>query len=124
LIQAIFFLIKILMMVWMSIGCVDLAWADAKVCPKATMADMERELLEKGEFEIVFFASWCASCVENLKTKTTHRRIFVASFDEVEAAAKVAAKFGFADACRFDSDIASHFGVKSLPATRWMKRSG
>ncbi len=99
------------------------ATSSAAACPVATYADMENELKSNGDFEIVFFASWCASCAENLKSTVTHRRIFVASFDEAEAAAKVATKFGFAADCRLDSDIASRLGVKSLPATRWMKKS-
>ncbi len=92
-------------------------------CPETSWQELQTQLKDSGPTTIVFFASWCSSCLPHLRAKsaTTEQTIFVAAFDESERAAKVAATFDLRGKCFTSKDIAEQLRVRSLPATRTMR---
>jgi thiol-disulfide isomerase/thioredoxin len=93
-----------------------MAMALAAACPTLAPAQLKDHLRPEGDTKLVFFASWCSDCRESLGKEQPPGTLFIAAFDEREAAEKVIARFR-PDATCFTSDaIAEQFRVKSLPA--------
>jgi hypothetical protein len=92
------------------------------VCVPGGLKALAALLEQKPAEELVFFASWCRSCkphIENLQPD----QVLIASFDEQVAAEKVVrllSKGGQQPRCLWDegNEIAEHYGVKGLPASR------
>lgn len=92
------------------------AMALAAACPTLSPAQLKDHLRREGDTKIVFFASWCSDCRENLGQEQPPGTLFVAAFDEREAAEKVIARFRPSATCFTSDALAEQFGVKSLPA--------
>lgn len=93
----------------------------ALACVPMTYAQFQEQFKQEAAEELVFFASWCASCKKHLVADALAKSYFIASFDEQPAATKAFTAFLGADQlkrCIFDQDgsIAAAYGVKSLPA--------
>jgi thiol-disulfide isomerase/thioredoxin len=93
----------------------------ALACAPMTYAQFQEQLKKEPAEELVFFASWCASCKKHLVPEQVAKSYFIASFDEEAAANKAFTAFLGKDAlvrCIFDQDgsIAAAHGIKSLPA--------
>jgi hypothetical protein len=101
----------------------SIAFGSSRLCPAISSEALIRDVEEAGDIELIFFASWCSSCAENLAKGPSHRHLYVAAFDEPGLADEVARKFGLGKACRFDTDVAKRLGVSSLPARKWVRKS-
>jgi thiol-disulfide isomerase/thioredoxin len=93
----------------------------ALACAPMTYAQFQEQFKKESAEELVFFASWCASCKKHLVTEALAKSYFIAAFDEQPAATKAFTAFLGAEQlkrCIFDQDgsIAAAYGVKSLPA--------
>lgn len=93
----------------------------ALACVPMTYAQFQEQLKKEPAEELVFFASWCASCKKHLVPDQLAKSYFIASFDEEAAATKAFTAFLGGDSlkrCIFDKDgsIAAAHGIKSLPA--------
>lgn len=70
--------------------------------------------------DIIFFASWCSSCLVKIKESDPGKTLYVAVFDEKESAQK-ALDFGLkgkaSGSCLLDKSdsIAKEYGLFSLP---------
>jgi hypothetical protein len=98
----------------------------ALACQGMSYAQLQEQLKKQPAEQLVFFASWCASCKKHLTTDQAARSYFVAVFDEQPAAHKAYKAFlgdDHGQRCIFDQDgsIAAAYGVKSLPALRSLK---
>jgi hypothetical protein len=92
-------------------------------CQVMTAKELQDLLRKEPAEQLVFFASWCASCKKHLTPAEAARSYFIAAFDEEAAARKAFTAFlGEAQLrrCIFDQDgsIAAAYGVKSLPVVR------
>lgn len=92
--------------------------ADQVSCPLTTYKDLQQQLKNEGPTEIIFFASWCSSCLPHLKAKHSSATILVAAFDERERAEKVLRSLDVKGRCFTSADIAETMGVKALPASK------
>ncbi|MFW7379179.1 MAG: hypothetical protein ACOH5I_10260 [Oligoflexus sp.] len=75
--------------------------------------------------EVVFFASWCASCRGHIESSDPESTIYVIAYDEPQAASRVLeALKPTAKLCLIDRDesIRKAFAVDALPAK--IQRSG
>ena len=93
----------------------------ALACAPMSLAQFQEQFKKEPAEELVFFASWCASCKKHLVREALAKTYFIASFDEQPAATKAFTVFLGDDQlkrCIFDQDgsIAAAYGVKSLPA--------
>lgn len=88
----------------------------AVACPELASADLQQHLRQDGDTKIVFFASWCSDCRENLGKEQPPGTLFVAAFDERAAAEKVMTRFRPGATCFTSDALAERFGVKSLPS--------
>lgn len=93
----------------------------ALACAPMTLAQFQEQLKKEPAEELIFFASWCASCKKHLVPEQVAKSYFIATFDEEAAATKAFTAFLGKDAlkrCIFDQDgsIAAAHGIKSLPA--------
>jgi hypothetical protein len=88
----------------------------AAECPLITYDDLKTKLKGRGETEVIFFASWCASCIPHLKEKHTANTILVVAFDEKLRAEKVLNSFSVGTTCFTSESAAEQLGVRSLPA--------
>lgn len=98
----------------------------ALACEGMTHAQFQEQLKKQPAEQLVFFASWCASCKKHLTKDQVARSYFVAAFDEQPAARKAFTAFLGEDhvkRCIFDQDgsIAAAYGVKALPVVRSLK---
>jgi hypothetical protein len=98
----------------------------ALACEAMTNVQFQERLKKEPAAQLVFFASWCASCKKHLVTENVPSSYFVAAFDEQSAAQKAFTAFlgeGQLKRCIFDQDgtIAAAYGVKSLPAVKSLK---
>lgn len=93
-------------------------YGSAATCPQATFEELSKALAGSGDTKIIFFASWCSSCKEHLEKPQAANTIFVAAFDEPLRAEKVLQSFNVSNRCFWSDDVARHFNVRSLPATR------
>ena len=87
-------------------------------CEAVDKQSFEKVLKEKPMKRVVFFASWCASCKKHLQTYSIVDSIFVAAFDEKEAATKAFKQIqGPYSKCYFDAkgEIIKKYKVKGLP---------
>ena len=94
-------------------------WYEAQAaasCPEATFDQVKSALSGNGEVELVFFASWCASCKEHLTETHAKNVVFIAAFDEQKRAEKVLDSFQVTSRCFTSDDSASTLSVRSLPA--------
>ena len=71
----------------------------------------------KGPTDVVFFASWCSSCKEHLKTDYKENVIFISLFDEKIASERVLKHFKPNATCYFSVEIEKELKIKSLPKT-------
>lgn len=88
----------------------------AASCPEATFDQIKSALSGSGDVELVFFASWCASCKDHLTEKHAKNVVFIAAFDEQKRAEKVLDSFHVTSRCFTSDDTASALSVRSLPA--------
>ena len=87
------------------------------LCPKNHET---KEVL--GYKKIVFFASWCGSCVQSIRDADPETSLFVAIYDD-HSKAEEALKFALQDRfsrkvkCFFDENelIGRNYGIKGLP---------
>lgn len=93
----------------------SLAFAVAASCPPLALAELSQHLRSQADTQIVFFASWCGDCRANLSKPYPDSTLFVAAFDEPDAAAQVIERFRPGAKCFTSRGIAEHYGVKSLP---------
>ncbi len=98
----------------------------ALACEAMTHAQFQERLKKEPAAQLVFFASWCASCKKHMTTDYLANSYFIASFDEQSAAQKAFTAFlGEAGLkrCIFDQDgsIAAAYNVKSLPKVLTLK---
>ena len=70
-----------------------------------------------GPTDVVFFASWCSSCKEHLKTEYKTNVIFISLFDEKNDSERVLKHFKPNATCYFSDDIEKELKIKSLPKT-------
>jgi thiol-disulfide isomerase/thioredoxin len=92
-------------------------------CLGLTSAQLLERLRKENVTELVFFASWCASCKKHLTPDQAESRLFIAVFDEQAAAQKAFTTFmgdEHAARCIWDRDgsIAAYYSVKGLPVVR------
>ncbi len=98
----------------------------ALACEAMTHAQFQEHLKKESATQLVFFASWCASCKKHMTMDDLAKSYFIASFDEQAAAQKAFSAFlGEAGMkrCIFDQDgsIAAAYNVKSLPKVLTLK---
>lgn len=67
---------------------------------------------------LVFFSSWCSTCVKSLEKPRSGAVYYVGAFDKPERAAKVLKKFHPTATCYFSDGLAEALGVKVVPAER------
>ncbi|SMF28684.1 hypothetical protein [Pseudobacteriovorax antillogorgiicola] len=74
-----------------------------------------------GAKSIVFFASWCSSCLESIRKSDPKKSLYVAIYDE-KSSAQEALDFALGDkissaSCVWDVEqvLGKRFGAKSLP---------
>jgi hypothetical protein len=96
----------------------SIAHADSLSCPQVTYAQLKSELKDKGEVNVIFFASWCVSCKPHLTRSHPDNTVFVVAFDEQERAEKTLNSFSVKQRCFTSDDTAKALGVRSLPATK------
>lgn len=87
----------------------------ANTCPLTSLAELKARYAQEQELELVFFASWCSSCVPYLQAKHQPQTVLVAAFDDPERAAKALVALGVTTRCVTSKDIAESLRVKSLP---------
>lgn len=90
-------------------------------CQAMNLEQLKQKLGKEPAEELVFFASWCASCKKHLTEDRAAKSYFVAAFDEQPSALKAYAKFlgeKNLGRCIWDADgsIAEGYQVKALPA--------
>jgi hypothetical protein len=98
----------------------------ALACQGMTAAGLQEQLRKEAAEQLVFFASWCASCKKHLTPDQVAGSYFIAVFDEEAAARKAFTAFlgeSNLGRCVFDQDgsIAAAYGVKSVPVVRSLK---
>lgn len=86
-----------------------------EICPPLNYDELMRNLKDKSETHLVFFASWCSGCKEHLVHATPKKSILIATFDEPASAEKVVNKLGLSSPCYLDRGISDRLNVKSLP---------
>ena len=79
------------------------------------------ELKDKGDMNVIFFASWCIGCKPHLTRSHPDNTVFVVAFDEQERAEKTLNSFSVNQRCFTSDDTAKALGVRSLPATKSYK---
>jgi hypothetical protein len=95
----------------------------ALACQPMNASELQDKLKRESVAQLVFFASWCSSCKQHLTEAYAAKSLFIASFDENQAATKAFRAFlgeAHRQLCIWDKDgsIAAHYAVKSLPALR------
>ncbi len=90
-------------------------------CPPVTFEQLKLELKDKGDMNVIFFASWCVSCKPQLTRSHTDNTVFVVAFDEQERGEKTLNSFSVKQRCFTSDDTAKALGVRSLPATKSFK---
>ena len=88
----------------------------AVTCPPITFEGLKERFAGRS-VHLIFFASWCASCQSHL-AEYPKNAVFIATFDEQRRAEAVINHFGVDAPCFTDVDIASHYGIKAVPADR------
>ena len=86
-------------------------------CPAMESEELARYAASSGATRIIFFASWCSSCREHLKS-AGKGDILVGVFDEVDRLERLAGKLNADVPCVRGDGIAKSYGVTSLPAVR------
>ncbi len=92
-------------------------------CQPMNASELQDKLKREPVAQLVFFASWCSSCKQHLTEAYAAKSLFIAIFDQNEAATKAFQAFlgeAHRQLCVWDKDgsIAAHYAVKSLPALR------
>ena len=87
-------------------------------CPTVTFEQLKAELKDRGDINIIFFASWCVGCKPHLTRSHEDNTVFVVAFDEQERAEKTLSSFSVKQRCFTSDDTAKALGVRSLPATK------
>lgn len=88
----------------------------AASCPEATFEQVKSALSGAGDVELVFFASWCASCKDHLLESHGKNVVFIAAFDEQKRAEKVLDSFQVTGRCFTVDNTADALSVRALPA--------
>ena len=84
-------------------------------CKKSTFAEYEAALAKTNPATVVFFASWCGACREDLERANDGKTLVIAAFDEADAAEKTLTALGVKAPCLLDDGIATKLGVTALP---------
>jgi hypothetical protein len=104
------------------------SWAGAAsgelTCTSANVLEFRKIEAVQTSKRLVFFASWCRSCMDHMDDFSLGEDLLVISFDEKQASEEALISLGYGGAkkkgfaCYFDKDgsIAEYFGVTSLPA--------
>lgn len=95
-------------------------------CHETSLETLKKKAANAGKpLKLVFFSSWCPSCKDSLdKNSKDDQVLFVASFDNREAANKVARKYALGEQrCIFDVDdaLSRQLEVSGVPAERTIK---
>ena len=92
--------------------------AQANQCPDYTPSHQKQ--IDNAS-EVVFFASWCSSCLKSIQDSNVKNSVYIAIFDEREKA-KEALAFALGNkvknaACFFDEKqlVGKQFSVTNLP---------
>ena len=98
----------------------------ALACAGMNAQELQEQLKSEAAEQLVFFASWCASCKKHMTQDTLNKSYFIAAFDEQSAADKAFRAFlgeSNLKRCIWDRDgsIAAAYGVKGLPVIRSLK---
>lgn len=98
----------------------------ALACEAMNYMAFQERLKNEPATQLVFFASWCASCKKHMTSEYLQTSYFIASFDEQAAAQKAFTAFlgeSQLKRCVFDQDgsIAAAYGVKALPKVLSLK---
>lgn len=103
---------------------IPFALAAAAVCTPTTPSQLHKLVANADATELVFFASWCGDCRSHL-TKPHHgATLLVAAFDEKPLAEKTLDALKVATRCVFDVGIAEHYGVKFVPQSIKITKTG
>jgi len=93
-----------------------------KSCPALSMSTLEKEFPKDGKRKLIFFASWCSSCVDHLKNDGSSKKesadqnkVYIAAFDEKDAAEKVINKFKVSSPCYIDDGVVDALKVQGVP---------
>jgi hypothetical protein len=95
----------------------------ALACVAMDAQQLQAELHIEPAEQLVFFASWCATCKKHMTEEILAKSYFIAVFDEQSAADKAYRSFlgeSKLERCIWDRDgsIAKAYGVKSVPVIR------
>jgi len=98
----------------------------ALACVGMNAQQLQEQLTTEPAEQLVFFASWCASCKKHMTQEILAKSYFIAAFDEQLAAVKAYSAFlgeSNLKRCIWDRDgsIAIAYGVKGLPVIRSLK---
>ena len=88
--------------------------AQASSCVAADHEQVLKDIKENSHDKIVFFATWCHSCLPKLKS-LSGSEILVVAFDDHAKAEKALRKLQIKNKCYYGETILEHFEVKSLP---------
>ena len=97
---------------------------NAVSCPPLTPSGLEQMARKSGELRLIFFASWCGECQKNLTTSQPPGTLFIAAFDERQAAEKVANKMGLSSPCYLDDGVAEKLEINGVPSVRVYRLQG
>ena len=88
--------------------------ADTKACKELTKKEFLSELKTNNYSKIVFFATWCHSCLPKLK-KLDGSELLVMAFDKKEKAEEALKTLAIKNKCFYGDEIIEHYKLKSLP---------
>jgi hypothetical protein len=86
-------------------------------CKEASWSNIKDWQKGKGSTDVVFFASWCSSCKDQLKKDHKGNVIFISIFDEKSDSERVLNFFRPEATCYFSKEIEKELKIKSLPKT-------
>ena len=87
-------------------------------CPKSDLAGIKKAYRGRGEMNLIFFSSWCASCKPHLKSDLASNEILIVAFDEQKPAEKVLKNLSITAPCFTSEGITEELGIESVPNTR------
>lgn len=94
------------------------AIADEGKCPRMTPSMLDEITANRGgKVKVIFFASWCSACKDELTAKPMGPTILIGAFDKRERLEEVVQTLGVKTECYTDDGVAEFLGIKSLPAS-------
>jgi hypothetical protein len=91
---------------------------EVKTCKRITLESYKSAIVNQKYSHIVFFASWCSACKDDLLGKYENP-MFIAAFDNIDAASRAFYSIAHVNSvdCFFDIDntIAHYLNVSGLP---------